>query len=69
MEHFSNDQENHHKLCNDMTHPVVNLMERQWKLRHQHDLNFPMEEKSLQNKYQHQKKEIQKMQICSPGSQ
>ena len=28
-----------------------NLMESQWKLRQQHDQNFPMEEKSLQNKY------------------
>ena len=44
MEHFSNDQEDHpnqhensHKLCNEMGHPIVNLMESQWKLRQQHD--------------------------------
>ena len=43
MEHLSNDhedhsnqQENSHKLCDEMGHPVVNLMESQWKLRQQH---------------------------------
>ena len=48
MEHFSNDkedrpnqQENNHKLCDEMRHPVVSLMERQWKLTQQHDQNFP----------------------------
>ena len=25
------------------SHPIVNLMESQWKLRQQHDQNFPME--------------------------
>ena len=50
MEHLSNDQEDHpnqwensHKLCNEMGHPIVNLMESQWKLRQQHDQNFPMQ--------------------------
>ena len=40
MQNLSNDQEdrpnqheNGHKLCNEMVHPVVNMMERQWKLR------------------------------------
>ena len=49
MEHLSNDHEdrtNHHedsnKLCDETRHPVVNLMENQWKLRQQHDQNFPM---------------------------
>ena len=43
MEHLSNDQkdgpnpqENSHKLCNETGHPVVNLMQSQWKLRQQH---------------------------------
>ena len=52
MEHFSNDQEDHfnqhknsHKLCDETGHLVVNLKESQWKLRQQHDQNFPMEEK------------------------
>ena len=54
MEHFSNDHEdphnqheNIHKQCHEMGHPVVNMMESQWKLRQQHDQNFPMEEKPL----------------------
>ena len=49
MEYLSNDHEdrlnrheNSHKLCNDTGHPVVNLMESQWKLRQQHDQNLPM---------------------------
>ena len=53
MEHLSNDHEDHpnqhknsYKLCDEMGHPVVNLMESQWKLRQQHQ-NFPMEGKPL----------------------
>ena len=49
MEHLSNDHEDHpnqhknsHKLCDEMGHPIVNLMESRWKLRQQHDQNFPM---------------------------
>ena len=41
MEHLSNDHKecpnkhkNSHKLFNKIGHPVVNLMESQWKLRH-----------------------------------
>ena len=47
MEHLSNDHEDHpnqhensHKLCDEIGHSVVNLMESQWKLRQQHDQNF-----------------------------
>ena len=54
MEHLSNDEkahpnqhENIHKLCNEMGHPIVNLMESQWKLRQQHDQNFAMKRKPL----------------------
>ena len=50
MEHLSNDHEDcpnqhrdSHQLCNETGHPVVNLMETQWKLRHLHDQNFPVE--------------------------
>ena len=50
MEHLSDDHEDHpnqhensHKQCDETRHPVVNIMERQWKLRQQHDQNFPME--------------------------
>ena len=57
MEHLLNDREDHlnqhensHKLCDETGHPFVNLMESQWKLI-QHDQNFPMEGKPLQNKY------------------
>ena len=44
---YSNQRENSHKLCNEMGHSVMNLMKRQWKLRKQHDQNFPMEGKIL----------------------
>ena len=57
MEHHSNDykkcphqHENSHKLCNETRHPVLSLTESQWKLRQQHDQNFPMEPKPLKNK-------------------
>ena len=64
MEHLPNGDEDHpnqhensHKLGNETMHPVVNLVESQWKLRQQHDQNFPMEAKPRQNKCYHQKKE------------
>ena len=44
-DHF-NQHKNSNKLCDEMGHPVVNLMESQRKLR-QHDQNFPMEGKPL----------------------
>ena len=54
MEHLSNDEEDRpnqhkdsHKLCNETGHPIVNLMESQWKLRQQHDQNLSMEGKPL----------------------
>ena len=54
MEQFSNDHGDHpnqhknsHKLCNEAGHLVFNLRESQWKLRQQHDQNFPMEGKQL----------------------
>ena len=47
MEHLSNDHEdrpnqleNSHKLCDDTGHPVVNLMESQWKFKQQLDQNL-----------------------------
>ena len=53
MEHLSNDHgdysnqhKNSYKLCDETGHPVVNLMESQWKLRQQHQ-NFPMKGKPL----------------------
>ena len=53
MEHLSNDHKDHpnqhensHKLCNEMEHSSVNLMESQWKLRQQHH-SFPVEGKPL----------------------
>ena len=39
------------KPRNESGHPVLSLLESQWKLRLQHDQNFPMAGKSLQNKY------------------
>ena len=57
MEHFSNDHkvhpnqhENSHKLRDETVHPVLSLLQSQWKLRQQHDQNVPMERKLLQNK-------------------
>ena len=54
MEYLSNDLEDHpnqhknsHKLCDETGHPIVNLMESQWKLRQQHHQNFPMAGKPL----------------------
>ena len=54
MEHLSNDPKDHpnqhdnsHKLCDETRYPVLDLLESQWKLRQQHDQNFPMEEKPL----------------------
>ena len=54
MEHLSNDHKDHpnqhnnsQKLCNETRYRIVNLMESQWKLRKQHDQNFPMEGKPL----------------------
>ena len=45
-------------------------MESQWKVRQQHGQNFPMEGKPLENKYYHQKKEINpKEQDCENRSQ
>ena len=48
MEHLSNDHEdhpnqheNHHKPRNETEYPVLSLLESQWKLRQQHDQNFP----------------------------
>ena len=49
MEHLSNDHEDHpnqheisHKLCDETGHLVLSLLESEWKLRQQHDQNFPM---------------------------
>ena len=58
MEHLSNDHKhcpnqhkNSHKLCSETGHPALNLTESQWKLTQPHDQNFPMEGKTLSNKY------------------
>ena len=57
MEYLSDNHKYHpnlhkngHKLFNEIGHPVLNLMESQWKLRQQTDQNFLMEGKPLQNK-------------------
>ena len=42
-----NQYKNSHKLWDETGHPIVNLMESQWKLRQQHDQNFPLEGKPL----------------------
>ena len=54
MEHFSNDHKDHlnqhensHKVCDETGHPVLSLVKNQWKLRQQHDQNFPIEGKAI----------------------
>ena len=54
MEQLPNDHKDHsyqhensHKLCNETGHPILSLMESQWKLRQQHEQNHPLEEKLL----------------------
>ena len=44
QEHLSNHHEDHpnqhensHKLCDEMGHPPLSLMDSQWKVRQQHD--------------------------------
>ena len=65
MEHLSSDHKDHpnkhknsHKLCNEIGHLILILMKRQWKLRQQHDQNFLMERRPLQNKSFCKKKDI-----------
>ena len=54
MEHLSNDHQGHPnqhgnspKECHEMGHPVVNIIESQWKLRQQHDHSLSMERNPL----------------------
>ena len=54
MAHLSNDHEdcpnqdkNSHKLCDEMGHSVVKLMENHWKLKRHHNQNFRIERKPL----------------------
>ena len=54
MEHLLTDHEDHpnqhensHKPHSKMGYPLLSLLESQWKLRQQHDKNFPMEGKPL----------------------
>ena len=54
MEHLRNDHEDHpnqHKNCHmprdETGYPVLSLLESQWKLRQQHDQNFPIQGKLL----------------------
>ena len=46
MEHLSNDQQdqcnNSYKPCSETRHPGLSLLETQWKLRLQHEQNFPV---------------------------
>ena len=65
MERLSNNHEDHpnqlrnsHKSCDEVRHPVLSLLESQWKLRQQLDQNFPLEGKP--NTSVRRKKEIQK---------
>ena len=51
MKHLSNDpkdrpdqHENSHMLCYERGHPVLSLLENQWKLRQQHEQNFQWQE-------------------------
>ena len=50
-EDYANHHESSHKLYDEMGHPDLTFIESWWKLSQQHDQNFPMEGKPLQNKY------------------
>ena len=45
----SNQLKNSHKSCGEKGYPALSLLESQWKLRQQHDQNYPMEEKPFLN--------------------
>ena len=54
MDHLSNDHKdrpnqlkNSNKLYDETGHPILSLTENQWKLRQQHDQNFPLEGKQI----------------------
>ena len=56
MERLSNDHEgrpsqheNSHRLWYETGLPVLSLLESQWKLKQQHNLNFPLESRSRTN--------------------
>ena len=40
-ENHPNQYKNSHKQCDEMGHPIVNMMGCLWKLRQQHDQKFP----------------------------
>ena len=80
MEHLPNDHNDHpnqhknsHKLCYETGHPIVNLMESQWKLRQQHDQNFPMGgshcriNSSVRRKKQIQKSRTMRITVWNPS--
>ena len=46
-ENHTNQHQNSHKLSNETGHSVVHLKESHWKLRQQHDQNFPIIGKPL----------------------
>ena len=68
MEHLSSDHndgpnqhENSHEQCDETAHPIVNMMESQWKLRQQHGQNSQWRESHYSiNTGVRRKKEIQK---------
>ena len=72
---FSHDHEEHpnkhnnsKKPHNGMAHPIWSLWESQWKMRQQHDQNFPMKGKPTNTSIR-RKKEIQKGRtviVCTP---
>ena len=49
MEYLSNDHENHPNQHENShkSYKFMSLLESQWKMRQQHDQNFPMEGKPL----------------------
>ena len=56
-EDHPNQHKNSLKISDELS-IVLSFLESRWKLRQQHNQNFPTERKPLQNKYWHQKKEI-----------
>ena len=50
-EDHPNQHENNHKLRDEAWHPVLSLLESQWKLRQHHDQNFAVKDPSRKVNY------------------
>ena len=58
-----------HPVCSEMGHPVLSLLESQWKLRQQYDQNFPIEGKPFRTNTSIMKEINPEEQDCESHSQ